>query len=96
LRFHRVAVDSAQIARQFAGSAIGAPEMLRCAKELKVEEGLRHQPAMAAQEAIPGPVMSATGGAIEIYGRWGETSITYNHSCDSLKGVPEASIYGLT
>jgi ATP-binding cassette, subfamily B, bacterial HlyB/CyaB len=37
LRFHQVAVDPAQIAHQFAGSALGVPEMLRCAKALKLK-----------------------------------------------------------
>jgi subfamily B ATP-binding cassette protein HlyB/CyaB len=37
LRFHQVAVDPAQIAHQFSGAAIGVPEMLRCAKDLKLK-----------------------------------------------------------
>jgi subfamily B ATP-binding cassette protein HlyB/CyaB len=37
LRFHQVAVDPAQIAHQFAGTAIGVSEMLRCAKQLKLK-----------------------------------------------------------
>lgn len=37
LRFHQIAVDPAQIAHQFGGSAIGVVEMLRCAKELKLK-----------------------------------------------------------
>ncbi|WP_247310257.1 MULTISPECIES: cysteine peptidase family C39 domain-containing protein [unclassified Bradyrhizobium] len=36
LRFHQVAIDPAQIAHQFAGSALGIQEMLRCAKQLKL------------------------------------------------------------
>ncbi|MEW6643606.1 MAG: type I secretion system permease/ATPase [Pseudomonadota bacterium] len=36
LRFHQVAIDSAQIAHQFAGAPIGVPEMLKCAKDLKL------------------------------------------------------------
>jgi subfamily B ATP-binding cassette protein HlyB/CyaB len=37
LRFHQVSVDPAQIAHQFSGAAIGVPEMLRCAKDLKLK-----------------------------------------------------------
>src|ERR1700693_313564 len=37
LRFHQVSVDPAQIAHQFPGAAIGVPEMLRCAKDLKLK-----------------------------------------------------------
>jgi subfamily B ATP-binding cassette protein HlyB/CyaB len=37
LRFHQIAVDPAQIAHQFAGSALGIQEMLRCAKQLKLK-----------------------------------------------------------
>jgi subfamily B ATP-binding cassette protein HlyB/CyaB len=37
LRFHQIAVDPAQIAHQFVGSAVGIPEMLRCAKQLKLK-----------------------------------------------------------
>jgi subfamily B ATP-binding cassette protein HlyB/CyaB len=37
LRFHGVAVDNGQIAHQFAGARIGIPEMLRCAKSLKLK-----------------------------------------------------------
>jgi ATP-binding cassette, subfamily B, bacterial HlyB/CyaB len=37
LRFHRVSVDSAQIAPQFSGASIDVPEMLRCAKDLKLK-----------------------------------------------------------
>jgi subfamily B ATP-binding cassette protein HlyB/CyaB len=36
LRFHQIAVDPAQIAHQFAGMPMGIPEMLRCAKQLKL------------------------------------------------------------
>jgi ATP-binding cassette, subfamily B, bacterial HlyB/CyaB len=37
LRFHQVAVDPAQIAHQLAGASMGVPEMLRCAKALKLK-----------------------------------------------------------
>jgi len=37
LRFHQVAIDPAQIAHQLAGEAVGATEMLRCAKQLKLK-----------------------------------------------------------
>jgi subfamily B ATP-binding cassette protein HlyB/CyaB len=37
LRFHQVSVDHAQIAHQFSGASIGVPEMLRCAKDLKLK-----------------------------------------------------------
>jgi ATP-binding cassette, subfamily B, bacterial HlyB/CyaB len=37
LRFHQVSVDSAQIAHQFSGASIDVPEMLRCAKDLKLK-----------------------------------------------------------
>jgi subfamily B ATP-binding cassette protein HlyB/CyaB len=37
LRFHQVAIDPGQIAHQFAGTPIGVPEMLRCAKDLKLK-----------------------------------------------------------
>ncbi|UZE48468.1 type I secretion system permease/ATPase [Rhodopseudomonas sp. P2A-2r] len=37
LRFHEIAIDPAQIAHQFPGNAIGVPEMLRCAKSLKLK-----------------------------------------------------------
>src|ERR1700722_8735603 len=37
LRFHQVSVDPAQIAHQFSGAPIGVPEMLRCAKDLKLK-----------------------------------------------------------
>jgi subfamily B ATP-binding cassette protein HlyB/CyaB len=37
LRFHQVSVDPAQIAHQFSGALIGVPEMLRCAKDLKLK-----------------------------------------------------------
>jgi subfamily B ATP-binding cassette protein HlyB/CyaB len=37
LRFHQVAVDPAQVAHQYAGSAVGLQEMLRCAKQLKLK-----------------------------------------------------------
>jgi subfamily B ATP-binding cassette protein HlyB/CyaB len=37
LRFHGVAVDTAQIAHQFAGARIAVPQMLRCAKDLKLK-----------------------------------------------------------
>jgi ATP-binding cassette, subfamily B, bacterial HlyB/CyaB len=37
LRFHQVSVDPAQIAHQFSGASIGVPEMLRCAKDLKLK-----------------------------------------------------------
>jgi len=37
LRFHQVSADPAQIAHQFSGAPIGAPEMLRCAKDLKLK-----------------------------------------------------------
>jgi ATP-binding cassette, subfamily B, bacterial HlyB/CyaB len=36
-RFHGVAVDPGQIVHRFAGARIGMPEMLRCAKELKLK-----------------------------------------------------------
>jgi ATP-binding cassette, subfamily B, bacterial HlyB/CyaB len=37
LRFHGVAVDTAQISHQFAGARIKVPEILRCAKALKLK-----------------------------------------------------------
>jgi subfamily B ATP-binding cassette protein HlyB/CyaB len=37
LRFDQVAVDPSQIAHQFSGALIGVPEMLRCAKDLKLK-----------------------------------------------------------
>jgi subfamily B ATP-binding cassette protein HlyB/CyaB len=37
LRFHGISVDTAQIAHQFAGERIKVPEMLRCAKDLKLK-----------------------------------------------------------
>ncbi len=37
LRFHGIAVDTAQIFHQFAGAAIRIPEMLRCAKSMKLK-----------------------------------------------------------
>jgi subfamily B ATP-binding cassette protein HlyB/CyaB len=37
LRFHQLSVDPAQIAHRFSAAAIGVPEMLRCAKELKLK-----------------------------------------------------------
>jgi subfamily B ATP-binding cassette protein HlyB/CyaB len=37
LRFHELAVDPAQIRHQFAGAPFGIPEILRCAKELKLK-----------------------------------------------------------
>jgi len=37
LRFHGIPVDPAQIAHQFAGARIRIPEMLRCAKTLKLK-----------------------------------------------------------
>src|SRR5215475_839915 len=37
LRFHGVAADTAQIAHQFGGARINIPEMLRCAKGLKLK-----------------------------------------------------------
>jgi subfamily B ATP-binding cassette protein HlyB/CyaB len=37
LRFHGIAVDVAQIEHQFAGVRINIPEMLRCAKTLKLK-----------------------------------------------------------
>ncbi len=37
LRFHGVAVDLAQIEHQFGGARIAIPEMLRCAKSLKLK-----------------------------------------------------------
>jgi subfamily B ATP-binding cassette protein HlyB/CyaB len=40
LRFHGVAVDTAQIGHQFAGAPIRIPEMLRCAKTLKLKARL--------------------------------------------------------
>jgi subfamily B ATP-binding cassette protein HlyB/CyaB len=40
LRFHGVAVDTAQIGHQFAGAPIRVPEMLRCAKTLKLKARL--------------------------------------------------------
>ncbi|PIT06096.1 peptidase C39, partial [Bradyrhizobium nitroreducens] len=47
LRFHQIAVDPAQIAHQFAGSAVSVQEMLRCAKQLKLK-------ARAIRESWPG------------------------------------------
>jgi subfamily B ATP-binding cassette protein HlyB/CyaB len=37
LRFHGVAADPGQIRHQFGGAPLGVPEMLRCAKELKLK-----------------------------------------------------------
>ncbi len=37
LRLNQVSVDPAQIAHQFSGASIGVPEMLRCAKDLKLK-----------------------------------------------------------
>jgi subfamily B ATP-binding cassette protein HlyB/CyaB len=37
LRFHQIAVDADQVSHQFSGEAIGATEMLRCAKDLKLK-----------------------------------------------------------
>src|SRR5690348_15928819 len=37
LRFHGIAIDTRQIAHQFAGARIKIPEMLRCAKDLKLK-----------------------------------------------------------
>jgi ATP-binding cassette, subfamily B, bacterial HlyB/CyaB len=37
LRFHGVAVDTAQIEHQFGGAPVRVPEMLRCAKTLKLK-----------------------------------------------------------
>ncbi|MBR0900704.1 type I secretion system permease/ATPase [Bradyrhizobium tropiciagri] len=37
LRFHGVAVDAGQIEHQFGGARIKIPEMLRCAKQLKLK-----------------------------------------------------------
>src|ERR1700747_1193891 len=37
LRFHQVPADPAQIAHQFANRLFGVPEMLRCAKDLKLK-----------------------------------------------------------
>jgi ATP-binding cassette, subfamily B, bacterial HlyB/CyaB len=37
LRYHRIAVDPGQISHQFAGQPIGVPQMLRCAKDLKLK-----------------------------------------------------------
>ena len=40
LRFHGVVVDFAQIAHQFAGARIHIPQMLRCAKDLRLKARL--------------------------------------------------------
>ncbi len=37
LRFHQVSVDPTQIAHQLSGASVGVPEMLRCAKMLKLK-----------------------------------------------------------
>ncbi len=37
LRFHGIAVDSAQVRHRFGSVAIGISEMLRCAKEFKLK-----------------------------------------------------------
>jgi ATP-binding cassette, subfamily B, bacterial HlyB/CyaB len=37
LRFHQIAADPAQIRHQFGGAVFGAPEILRCAKDLKLK-----------------------------------------------------------
>jgi subfamily B ATP-binding cassette protein HlyB/CyaB len=42
LRFHSVSADAAQIRHQFAGTAIGPQEMLRCAKEFGLKGRVRH------------------------------------------------------
>jgi subfamily B ATP-binding cassette protein HlyB/CyaB len=58
LRFHQVSVDPAQIAHQLSGAPMGVPEMLRCAKTLKLKarsvtetwEGLMKLPLPAIVE----------------------------------------------
>jgi subfamily B ATP-binding cassette protein HlyB/CyaB len=42
LRFHGVAADPAQIRHRFGGAAIGLPEMVRCARELKLRARAVH------------------------------------------------------
>jgi subfamily B ATP-binding cassette protein HlyB/CyaB len=37
LRFHDIAIDPAQIRHQFGGAAFGTPDILRCAKQLKLK-----------------------------------------------------------
>jgi subfamily B ATP-binding cassette protein HlyB/CyaB len=42
LRFHGVAADPVQIRHRFGGAAIGLPEMVRCARELKLRARAVH------------------------------------------------------
>jgi ATP-binding cassette, subfamily B, bacterial HlyB/CyaB len=37
LRFHQISVDPARIAHQMSGVPMGVPEILRCAKSLKLK-----------------------------------------------------------
>src|SRR6516165_4010557 len=41
VRFHGLGADAEQIRHRFGGSAIGIPEMLRCAKELGLKAQAR-------------------------------------------------------
>jgi subfamily B ATP-binding cassette protein HlyB/CyaB len=55
VRFHGLGADPEQIRHRFAGSAIGIPEMLRCAKEL----GLKARARLITWERLAGTPLPA-------------------------------------
>ncbi|WP_346730765.1 cysteine peptidase family C39 domain-containing protein [Bradyrhizobium sp. 199] len=75
LRFHQIAVDPAQIAHQFAGSAVGVQEMLRCAKQLKLKaRAIRENWVGLSKLSLPA-IVERHDGSFAILGKAGSDDV---------------------
>lgn len=75
LRFHQIAIDPAQIAHQFAGSAVGVQEMLRCAKQLKLKaRAIREGWSGLSKLALPA-IIERRDGTFAILGKIGADDV---------------------
>jgi subfamily B ATP-binding cassette protein HlyB/CyaB len=75
LRFHQIGVDPAQIAHQFAGNLLGIPEMLRCAKQLKLKaRAVRENWSGLAKLSLPA-IVERRDGSFVIIGKVGADDV---------------------
>ncbi|PIT06567.1 peptidase C39, partial [Bradyrhizobium nitroreducens] len=75
LRFHQVAIDPAQIAHQFGGSAVGVQEMLRCAKQLKLKaRAVREGWSGLAKLSLPA-IIERHDGSFAVLGKAGADDV---------------------
>ena len=91
LRFHQVAIDPAQIAHQLAGEAVGATEMLRCAKQLKLKaRAVRQTWEGLAKLPLPAIAARADGSFIILGQVTAETALIQDPLLNRPQGLKRA------